>query len=179
MRRLFLLTCAIGMVAAACGAPPLLAQPVAPPSIDPSTIPVPDLSFTLNPATLRNLDKYVYFHRDGTDFATAFADIRECDAFAREVGFYIGGSPFTGALTGVAVDAIFGSAERRRIRRANMRVCMRFKEYRIYGLPEAIWERFNFEEGNQRVPEAERERMLRVQARIASGPRPTLGEVSR
>lgn len=179
MRRLLLWTWGIGLAAAACGAQPLLAQPPASSSIDPSAIEVPDLSFTPDPATLRNLDKYVYFHRDGTDFATAFADIRECDALARGVGFYIGGSPFTGALTGVAVDAIFGSAERRRIRRANMRVCMRFKEYRIYGLPEAVWERFNFEEGNQRTPEAERERMLRVQARIASGPRPTLGEVPR
>ncbi len=148
-------------------------------AIDPTTIEVPDLRFTPDAGTIRNYDKYVYFHRVDTDFATAYADLRECDAYARGVGFYVDGSPFTGALTGIAVDAIFGSAERRRIRRVNMRVCMRFKEYRIYGLPEALWERFNSEEGNQRIAESERQRLLQIQARIASGPRPTVGEVPR
>lgn len=169
----------VGLIAAFCCAPSLRAQSVAAPAIDPAAIVVPDLRFTPDPGTIRNFDKYVYFHRDDTDFATAYADLRECDAYARGVGFYVDGSPFTGVLTGIAVDAIFGSAERRRIRRVNMRVCMRFKEYRIYGLPETLWERINFEEGNRRVPESERERLLQIQARIASGPRPTVGEVPR
>ena len=56
--------------------------------------------------------------------------------------------------------------------------CMRFKDYRVYGLPETLWERFNFEEGNRRVPEAERQRLLQLQARVASGPAPAVGEVT-
>lgn len=169
----------VGLIAALCGAGALRAQGPSAPAVDPATIAVPDLRFTPDPATIRNFDKYVYFHREDTDFATAYADLRECDAYARGVGFYVDGSPYTGALTGIVVDAIVGSAERRRIRRVNMRVCMRFKDYRIYGLPESLWERINFEEGNRRVPESERERLLQIQARIASGPRPAVGEVPR
>lgn len=179
MRRIYLLCSGIGMAAALSGARPLSAQEAPAPAVDPAGVEVPDLSFPASAASNSNFGKYVYFHRADTDFATAYADIRECDAYARGVGFYVEGGPATGAVTGIAVDAIFGSAERRRIRRVNMRVCMRFKDYRIFGLPEQIWERFNFEEGNTAIADGERERMLRIQARVASGPRPTIGEVPR
>src|SRR4051812_30901585 len=53
------------------------------PPIDPNSIAVPDLAFTPNAGDARDYDKYFYFNRPGTDFATAYADIQECDNFAR------------------------------------------------------------------------------------------------
>ena len=159
----------------------------APPPIDPATIPMPELSSTPTPQIEENYDKYYYFNRAGTDFMTAYADLRECDGYARGLAYrasyagYYGGGLLTGAIGGavgaVAADAIFGSAQRRLARRINMLTCMRFKEYRVFGLPENLWERFNFEEGLRQVPEEERQRLLRLQARVASGPAPTVGEV--
>ena len=64
------------------------------------------------------------------------------------------------------------SAERRRLKRLNLRNCMHFKGYDRYGLAKDLWTEFNFEEGNGRKPEAERERAILMQARVASGPRP-------
>jgi len=153
----------------------------APPPVNPVTVPMPDISFTLTPGIAENFDKYFYFHRADTDFMTAYTDILECDGYARGLAFhtqYVYGQGVMADMLGNAIaDAIFGSAERRRQRRINMLTCMRFKEYRVFGLPENVWERFNFEEGVRRVPEAERERMLQMQAKVASGPAPTVGEV--
>jgi hypothetical protein len=161
----------------------------APPEIDPATIEMPTLTFTPTPDIEGNYDKYFYFNRADTNFMTAYRDLRECDDYARGVAFhtsYAGAPyPYAGTMTGaiggvianVAVDLMFGSAERRRQRRINMLTCMRFKEYRVFGLPENLWERFNFEEGIRRVPENERQRLLQLQARVASGPAPTVGEV--
>jgi hypothetical protein len=177
------LFCCIGVAVSAAGLGPLGAQtpdqPSAPGSIDSNSIPMPNLSFVPNEGTIRNYDKYFYFHRDDTDFGSALADLQECDAYARGISLRADGSPFTGALTGAAMDAIFGSAQRRRIRRVNMRVCMRYKGYRIYGLPKSLWEQFNFSEGLTHVDESLRQRLLRIQARVASGPRPTIGEIPR
>jgi hypothetical protein len=158
-----------------------------PPRIDPASIPMPDLSFTPTPGIEGNYDKYFFFNRADTDFMTAYADLRECDGYARGLAVranyvpYVGPGLVTGAIGGavgaVVADMVFGSAERRKQRRINMMTCMRFKEYRVFGLPETLWERFNFEEGTRQVPEAERQRLLQLQARVASGPAPTVGEI--
>lgn len=158
-----------------------------PPRIDPATIPMPDLTFTSTPQIEENFDKYFFFNRADTDFMTAYEDLRECDGYARGLAFrsayvpyYAPGllpSAIGGAVATVVADMVFGSAERRKQRRINMLTCMRFKEYRVFGLPENLWERFNFEEGTRRVPEDERQRLLQIQARVASGPAPTVGEV--
>jgi hypothetical protein len=158
-----------------------------PPQIDPATIPMPDLSFTPTPQVAENFDKYFYFNRAGTDFMTAYADLRECDGYARGLAYRTAYIPYYapglltsaigGAIGSVVSDMIFGSAQRRLARRINMLTCMRFKEYRVFGLPENLWERFNFEEGNRQIPEEERQRLLRLQARVASGPAPTVGEI--
>jgi hypothetical protein len=173
----------IGVAVATAGLGPVTAQtpnvPSATSSIDANSIPTPNLSFVPNAGTIRNYDKYFYFHRDDTDFGSALADLQECDAYARGITLRADGSPFTGALTGAAMDAIFGSAERRRIRRVNMRVCMHYKGYRIYGLPKSLWEQFNFSEGLTHIDESQRQHLLRIQARVASGPRPTIGEIAR
>ena len=151
--------------------------------IDPASIPMPDLAFTPTPEIEQNYDKYFVFNRADTDFATAYADLQECDGYARGLTYFggAGGAAHLGmvgaAMAEVGSDLLYGSAERRRERRQNMLSCMRFKAYRVFGLPERIWETFNFEEGNRRVPENGRQRMLRIQARVASGPAPSVGEV--
>lgn len=161
-----------------------------PAKIDPASIVVPDLAFEPDPETVRNYEKYFYFHREGTDFATAYADIRECDGYARGLSYHAGGGsvpyPYAGTLGGAIggaigsalADAIYGSAERRRQRRTNLRTCMGFKEYTAYGLPKDIWVEFNFEEGLREVDEDRRQVLLRKQAKVASGPKPRQGEMA-
>jgi hypothetical protein len=133
---------------------------------------VPDLSFVPTPAIERGYDKFFVYHREATDFATAYADLKECDAYARGISLHV---PAAGALTALVVDAIVGAAQRHDISRRNMRTCMRFKEYHRYGLPEALWKRVGLDPASGSPGEAER--LLRLQARIASGPRPPAGDL--
>jgi hypothetical protein len=168
---------------------PAPAPEAAPPAIDPSTIEMPNLAFTPTPEIVADYDKYYVFNRAGADFAAANADLQECDAYARGLAFHMAGGtvpyPYAGTMAGAiggaigsaVADAIFGSAERRKQRRMNMRTCMTYKGYRTFGLPKSIWETFNFEEGLSRVDEQRRQRLLQIQARVASGPMPTVGEI--
>jgi hypothetical protein len=181
----------VSLAAAFFAAQPVASQPsaAATAAIDPSNIAMPDLRFEPDEEDVRNYDKYFYFHRADTDFATAYADLQECDGYARGLSYSVGGGPVPypyagtiggaigGAIGSVLADSIFGSAERRRQRRLNMRTCMTFKGYRTYGLRKSLWEDFNFEEGNSRVEEARRQRLLQMQARVASGPTPQIGEM--
>jgi hypothetical protein len=188
--------CGIGLAAAIFIAGPALAQSDATSStapaveaIDPASIPMPDLSFQPTPEDISNYDKYFYFHRADTDFASAYADLQECDGYARGLAFRAGGGPVPypyagtlggaigGAIGSAMADAIFGSAERRKQRRMNMRTCMTYKGYQTFGLRKSLWEEFNFEEGLNAVDEPRRQRLLRIQARVASGPRPQVGEM--
>jgi hypothetical protein len=168
-------------VSSPAGAAPFLGLA---PVVDPASIPVPSLAFIEDAETAKTYDKYFYFQRDDTDFATAYADLRECDAYARGLTFSAGNTPiyppYAGTLAGAVggaigsalADAVYGSAERRAQRRTNLRVCMGYKGYRRYGLPKTIWTQFNFEEGLKTVAEDERQKFLRQQAKIASGPKP-------
>lgn len=146
---------------------------------------MPDLKFTETPADAEGYDKYFYFHRENTSFDQAFADIKECDALTSGIRYYGGGNgtvpyPYGGTMAGavggaigsVLADAIFGSAERRRIRRVNMRTCMGFKEYARYGMERERWQSFQFEEGLGKVRGEKRENYLLQQAKVASGPKP-------
>ncbi len=146
---------------------------------DGSSIPMPELAFTPDEESQRNYFKYFYFHRADTDFATAYADIRECDDYTRDLAIRGNGAMFGGGLLGaIAADAISGAGARREQRRMIMRTCMGYKGYSAFGLRKDLWEAFNFDEGNSSPPEPQRQAMLRVQARVASGPRPTVGEMS-
>jgi hypothetical protein len=79
-----------------------------------------------------------------------------------------------GGMIGNAMAmAIFGSAEKRRLRRVNMRKCMSFKGYERYGLSKELWEKFNFEEGLTGVKESDRMGFLRQQALVAARYKPT------
>lgn len=152
---------------------------------DPAASPValPDISYTPSAAgapEANDFDKYYAFHRADTDFATAYADIVECDGYAR--GLQTGMDyqqvpyPYAGTMAGAVggaigsamAMAIFGSAEKRRMRRVNMRTCMNFKGYQRYGLPKPVWERFNFEEGLSGVTPVKRQVYLKQQAMVAS-----------
>jgi len=183
--------CGTSLAAALLAAQPAESQRESAPAvaIDPSSIPMPDLDFEPNEEDVRNYSKYFYFHRADTDFATAYSDLQECDGYARGLSYSVGGGPVPypyagtlggavgGAIGSALVDAIAGSAERRRQRRVNMRPCMTFKGYRTYGLRKSLWEDFNFDEGNSRVEEERRQRLLQIQARVASGPTPRIGEM--
>lgn len=150
---------------------------------------MPDLAYTPDPLIAQDFDKYFFFHRPDTDFSHAYADITECDSLASGINFYMGGSDWAmqnavmqygaagaigGALGSLMADAIFGSAERRRIKRINLRNCMYYKGYNRYGLEKELWQKFHFEEGLSRENAKDREAALLKQARVASGPKPQL-----
>lgn len=151
---------------------------------DPSTVEMPELGFTPTALIEQDFDKYYIFNRADTPFADALTDIRECDNLARGLDsgyrYQEAAYPYTytmaGAVGGVIgnalVAAIFGSAEKRRMRRVNMRKCMHFKGYSRFGLSKELWEKFNFEEGFDGVREGERQVLLAKQAKVASGPIP-------
>lgn len=153
-------------------------------------IAMPNLAYTPTPVIAEDFDKYFFFHREGTDFSAAYADITECDSLASGINFYMGAD--SGAIAGamanygvaagaaggvigsLLADAIFGSAERRKIKRINMRNCMFYKGYDRYGLEKELWQKFHFEEGLSRENAKDREAALLKQARVASGPKPQL-----
>lgn len=151
-----------------------------------AALPMPDTAFEETPLIAADYDKYFFFHRENTSIDEAFADILECDALGSGSAYYGGGdvnpaafaqygvlpSAIGGAVASIMVDAIAGSAERRRIRRINMRNCMGFKGYARYGLEKDLWQKFNFEEGFEREEASSREIALKRQARLASGPAP-------
>ena len=184
----------ITALAVVCASMPVTAQQqVVPYELpDPATLTMPQLDFTPTPADEADFDKYFYFHRDGTSFAEAYTDIRECDALASGSSIYLdGGAAMAGAMAnygvlaagigsavgGLIADAIFGSAARRQQRRINLRNCMGFKGYQRYGLSGALWKDFNFEEGHGRKKEGERDDALEIQALVASGPKPKTKEL--
>lgn len=151
---------------------------------DAAEVTMPKLEFTPSATDPANYDKYYYFVRADTDFATAYADIVECDGYARGLASGIGYAqvpyPYAGTMAGAVggaignamAAAIFGSAEKRRLRRVNMRQCMNFKGYQRHGLSKELWEEFNFEEGLSDMPEKRRFTYLKRQALVAATAKP-------
>ncbi len=153
---------------------------------------MPNIKFTPTAADESDYVKYFFFNRADTDFATAYADIAECDNYARgrpagRAGsnavasavasqFGLAGGIIGGMIAGAIVEAQMAS-DRRKLRRGIMRTCMGFKGYSAFGLPKTLWSAFNFEEGSKQTEEDHRMGFLQMQAKIASGPRPTLGEI--
>jgi hypothetical protein len=152
-------------------------------------VPMPKLDFDHAAVKSDDFEKYFYFHRPDTGFDQAYADITECDSLGSGINFYLRANdwqiqnamnqygPLAGGIGGMVgsmlADAIFGSAERRRLKRVNIRNCMYFKGYDRYGLEKELWQSFHFEEGLSRENAEDREAALKQQARVASGPRPT------
>ena len=154
---------------------------------------MPELAFDPSDVKEKDFEKYFYFHRENTSFDEAYADITECDSLVSGYNYYLGASDaaisnamvqngiLAGAIGGMIgsllADAIFGSAERRKQKRINMRNCMYYKEYDRYGLKKDLWQAFHFEEGLSRENADKREAALMQQARVASGPKPTTQEL--
>ena len=173
------------------GAPPVYLEdsaspfgPISASNDERASVEMPKLTFTPGGPEAKDFDKYYVFHRPGTDFATAYADISECDGYARgltsNISYQQVPYPYAGTMAGAVggaignamAAAIFGSAEKRRLRRVNMRQCMHFKGYERYGLPKNLWEAFNFEEGLDGVSDKDRQRYLKQQALVASSDKP-------
>lgn len=145
-----------------------------------AAVEMPKLDGAVTPLDEESFDKYFYFHRAETDLATAFGDISECDGYARGLssGYQYQQAPYPytytmagavgGAVGNLMVAAIFGSAEKRKLRRVNMRNCMSYKGYQRFGLPKELWENFNFEEGLDSVSNDVRRKLLLQQALVAS-----------
>lgn len=145
-----------------------------------SKLEIPKLEFSEGPEDSKNYDKYYFFRRDETDFASAYADITECDGYARGLvsgyKYQEAPYPYAGTLAGAAggmianamMAAIFVPGEKRRMRRVNMRQCMGFKGYERVGLNKDLWETFNFEEGTGAEEEESRLKALKLQALVAS-----------
>jgi hypothetical protein len=141
---------------------------------------MPKLEFSATPEDEKNFDKYYYFRRDETDFPSAYADITECDGYARGLvsSYKYQDAPYPyagtiagaagGAIANVMMAAIFVPGEKRRMRRVNMRQCMGFKGYERLGLNKELWETFNFEEGTGAEEEESRLKALKLQALVAS-----------
>lgn len=151
-----------------------------------AAVKLPDTTFEETDLIVADYDKYFYFQRADTSFDEAWADITECDALASGIrtygkfdasqaivnsGLY---SPLAagvgGAIGSAVADAIFGSSERRKVRRINIRNCMGFKGYSRFGLERELWQAFNFEEGLTKTEAGKREIKLMMQARLASAP---------
>lgn len=158
---------------------------------DPASVPMPDLAFTSTALIEEDFDKYYVFNRAETSFAEALTDIRECDNLARglDSGYRYQEAPYPyaytmagaagGVIANALIGAIFGSSEKRRMRRVNMRKCMHYKGYSRYGLAKENWSPFNFEEGFDGLKEAERQTLLAQQAKVASGPAPAGKDLGR
>ncbi len=147
---------------------------------DPATLSVPDLSSSADPAVAENGWKYFFYHRAGTSFAEAHADIADCYRFLAPAGWanvrlprfvpwvertpgeraetgYLANSGLVGAVIGGLIEGTLT----RRDRQSKMRRCMEPRGYSRYGVAEEIWE--NVVE----MPDAQG---IAVQAKIASGP---------
>ncbi|MCR5872026.1 hypothetical protein LRS12_15695 [Sphingomonas sp. J344] len=156
---------------------------------DAAKVTMPKLDFTPSPTDPSNYDKYYYFVRADTDFETAYADIVECDGYARGLASGISYTqvpyPYAGTMAGAVggaigsamAMAIFGSAEKRRLRRVNMRQCMNFKGYQRHGLSKDLWQEFHFEEGLSDMPETRRFAYLKQQALVAATAKPESKEL--
>jgi hypothetical protein len=149
---------------------------------DAATVSMPKLDGSNTPTDGENFDKYYFFHRNEATFTTAFNDIAECDGYARGLTTGLRYQPtysYTmagiagGAIGNLMAAAIFGSAEKRRVRRINMRACMGYKGYQRYGLPKNLWQKFNFEEGLDGISDEVRRPLLMQQALVASKAVPT------
>ena len=170
-----------------------------PPAVDPAAVAPVDVRFTPTAEDQEGFEKYFFFHRDNTDFATAYADLNECDSYARAVGpsskyeptnsvvwamqqqmiaqYGMAGAAggAIGGIIGGIIAAEMAAAEQRKMRRKTMRTCMGFKEYQAYGLSKPLWQTFNSDSTS--LKEELRVQYLQMQAKIASGPKPSVGQI--
>ncbi len=161
---------------------------------DPATINVPDVG-TIDPKVQSEGYKFFYFHNPDITFADAVADIAECRSFLskgappRVPGFIawtepvkrkvVTGPGLINAAYGplgiglsigfnAALTAIIMPKMERGLRNNKLRRCMEPRGYARYPLPEASWQVLN---------EGDETKLILIQAKLATGPKPTTGKV--
>jgi hypothetical protein len=160
---------------------PAAAQTAAvPPALpDPATIEVPDVTPSQDPKVRKEGFKFYYFHNPSVSFAEAVVDLRECRAHlatggpARVPGFIPWDETHRRETPGISspygLIGYFIAAEilmpkiERGLRSNKMRRCMGTRGYDRYAITEKAWDVLN---------DGEEERLVLMQARLASGPKP-------
>ncbi|THD35403.1 MAG: hypothetical protein E7773_13275 [Sphingomonas sp.] len=161
---------------------------------DPATITVPDVTPPTDPKVRGDGYKFYYFHNPNVTFAQAYDDIAECRAFLAHTsagpvpGFVpwrvgverssarltdksptVGLSPY--GVLGDAMGAIMAPKMERGSRSNIMRRCMGTRGYVRYAITESAFDELN--DG------PDEDRLILMQAKLASGPKPNDEEVTR
>ena len=161
---------------------PVAAQDALP---DPAAINVPDIAPSADPKGLKDGYKFFFFHNPTASFAEAYVDIAECRSFLVRDGVttlptfrpwveplkrkpqgYTAGSY---GLVGAAMASIIVPKLERGQRNNKLRRCMKPRGYARYAIAEADWDRLN--DGDEAT-------LIAMQAKLASGPKPSTTEVS-
>lgn len=173
---------------------PVVSQPrnVGDPLPDPATIVVPDVTPPTDPKVREDGYKFYYFHNPNVTFAEAYADLAECRTFLLwpsggmvpgfvwwKPGVYrppsapksdkSGLSPY--GLVGDALAAIMAPKMERGSRSNIMRRCMGTRGYARYAITESAFDQLN--DG------PDEDKLILMQAKLASGPKPADEEVTR
>jgi hypothetical protein len=151
---------------------------------DPTGITLPDMSGNDDPKVMKNGYKFFYFHNSAVSFAEAHADLTECrshlvaGAFLPMPGFVpwvetnkrkIVTGPSQFGLVGAVISSIIAPKAERGIRNNKMRRCMGVRGYVRYAVKEASWDVLN---------EGEEPKLIAMQAKLATGPKPDAKEVT-
>lgn len=155
----------------------------APASPDPSTITAPDVTPSHDTRVREEGDKFYYFHNPGVTFAQAYQDLKACRGLmvmggmvpinsfvpwddgrtnagsARPVQAVA--SPY--GLVGATMATLILPGLERWHAGNRMQRCMSTRGYVRYAIPEATWDMLN---------EGDEQKLLLMQARLASGPKP-------
>lgn len=177
---------AVLAVLTAAVAAPLAAQSALP---DPASVALPDVALPTDPAArakvLEDGYKFFYFHSSSVSFAEAWADLAECRAhlasgapamlpgfvpFGETVRRDLAYQPSPYGLVGEAMVAIIAPKMERGLRNNKLRRCMGTRGYARYAVAEPAWDQLN---------EGDEDKLLAMQARLASGPKPDAPEVTR
>lgn len=149
---------------------------------DPATVAMPAITNARDPEVVENGWRHFYFHRAGTTYAEAYADLEDCYRFLPVPGAagveMPGFAPWRAradsktykppaigpyGLVGDIIGAMVAGPIERRARQSRMRRCMEPKGYRRYPMTEETW---------KTAVGAYSPATLAIQARLASGPVP-------
>ncbi len=144
-----------------------------------------DLVFEASPEHTEEFHKYHFFHKEGVSYDQALLDIGECNTFRKgPIGkegetFHIVPqfvslsetrsykpyvyNPNSGGVVGAVIGEIVGAPIVLKAKAQRMRKCMQYKGYDRYGLSKKLWKKI------MKVEDAD---LVKINARIASGPKP-------
>jgi hypothetical protein len=153
---------------------------------DPASVTVPDVTPSNDPKVREEGYKFYYFHNANVSYAEAHQDLAECRAYlpvgggTQVQGFipfgenynrpvYVGTPIFPGLFTNVMASIIVPKMERG-VASNKMRRCMGTRGYDRFAIPEVTWDKLN---------NGDEAQLLLMQAKLASGPKPTDEVVTR